>query len=609
MTLKATGQITLTDLNDAIITGTAPLNPTTATLWLDTSTTPNALKRWTGSAWAKASVTTADDINSYTKPQVDSSIEDTKKYVQSRTENLVTNGTGLLGNNTNFSGFTFDGSQVYAGGGSFYTNKQNATLFNDEMIPVDTSKKYRFSLMAKSEKGIGNEYYGVTSYDIDGNSISPYHFYGSQFPITTLAKDLKIGDTEIHLTSSVGFMDNSTTADHFHSIVFWGYKNSFGYEYPAGTYSRDIFTIGWNKGAINRTTHVITLNKPFNYKNPNDSQGIYKVGHKVSPTQSGSGYQYMTASNVKTPAEWTKYEGTITGNGVSSNKFPYGTAFVKLLFLTNRNTSGGQAGDSLWLNSLEFTDVTQEENAKNHANSVVSVVETRLTTAEQKITDSAILSTVTSSTKWTTLNTDVGIAKTDSSKALTDSSTALSTANNVNTSLGELDAIVVGKVDSIDFETVQKSTDEQVTSLTETVGGKADNTVVDGLNAEILATQESVSTQATRITTVEQTASSVKTSVTALQSSVNANSEVISSVETYMDFSDEGLEIGKSDSDMKVNITNAEIQFKDNGAKVAYINGQKMYITESEVLSSLIIGNHKFEKTGTSTTIKWVGGN
>ena len=302
------------------------------------------------------------DIETITGAQakVDAAEQRVQKYVQSRGENLVTNGTGLLGDKTNFSSFTFDGSQVFAGGGSFFSQIQNSTQFSDELIPVDPLQKYRFSLMAKQNLGIGKAYFGVVSYDIDGKIITPYDFYGSQYPITTLAKELKVGDTEIHLVSSIGFMDNSATPDHRHSIVFWGYKNSFGYEYPAGTYSRTGFYIGWNTSAINRTTHVITLNKPFNVSNPNDAQGIFRVGHSVSPTSSGGSYQYMTASNVTIPTVWTKYEGTIMGTGIGSTSFPHGTGFIKLLFLLNRNTSGGQAGDSTWVNNLEFYNVTKE---------------------------------------------------------------------------------------------------------------------------------------------------------------------------------------------------------------------------------------------------------
>ncbi|HEY8416179.1 MAG TPA: phage tail protein, partial [Thermaerobacter sp.] len=41
---------------------TAPTNPAVGDLWLDTSVTPNVLKRWTGSAWVKATPTAASEV-------------------------------------------------------------------------------------------------------------------------------------------------------------------------------------------------------------------------------------------------------------------------------------------------------------------------------------------------------------------------------------------------------------------------------------------------------------------------------------------------------------------------------------------------------------------
>ncbi|UOE58060.1 discoidin domain-containing protein [Cytobacillus oceanisediminis] len=292
---------------------------------------------------------------------------DTKDYVVSRGENLVTNGSGMLGNNTNFSSFTFDSAEVYSGKGSFKTVLQNGTIFSDELIPVNPNDKYRMSLMYKGKGVGGNNYFGTVAYDIDGMVISPYHFYGSQYPIVELARDLKVGDTEVYLTSVDGFMDNSSTPDHRHSMVFWGYKNSFGYQYPDGTYSRDVFTIAWGVGAIDRTLKKITFNKAFNLSNPADPNGIFRTGHKVSATSSGGSYQYIAAGNVKAKAEWTLAEGWQSGFGMGANNFPHGTANIKLLFLTNRSTSGGVAGDNLWINNVSFTNIAMEENAKGYA--------------------------------------------------------------------------------------------------------------------------------------------------------------------------------------------------------------------------------------------------
>ncbi|EJZ3328498.1 carbohydrate-binding protein CenC, partial [Listeria monocytogenes] len=51
MTIRAAAEITLTDINDAIVAGEAPLNPTTDLLWMDSSALPNVLRRWDGEKW------------------------------------------------------------------------------------------------------------------------------------------------------------------------------------------------------------------------------------------------------------------------------------------------------------------------------------------------------------------------------------------------------------------------------------------------------------------------------------------------------------------------------------------------------------------------------
>lgn len=45
------GQLSLVDLNDAIVSGTAPSNPTVGALWVDESVTPAMLKKWNGTSW------------------------------------------------------------------------------------------------------------------------------------------------------------------------------------------------------------------------------------------------------------------------------------------------------------------------------------------------------------------------------------------------------------------------------------------------------------------------------------------------------------------------------------------------------------------------------
>ena len=87
--------------------------------------------------------------------------------------NLVTNGLGLLQNNTNFSPLTFDPLDVYAGAGSFlYSGGSELEMASEELIPVDISRTYLLSLWAKSGNLDGSnynpvnyQYFGVVEYD------------------------------------------------------------------------------------------------------------------------------------------------------------------------------------------------------------------------------------------------------------------------------------------------------------------------------------------------------------------------------------------------------------------------------------------------------------
>jgi hypothetical protein len=216
--------------------------------------------------------------------------------------------------------------------------------------------------------GLGHNYFGIAPYDIDGGAILPRYYYGSQYPVVELTQDLKPGDMAIHLSDVSSLIDSYDVSSHYHSIVFWGWKNSYGYEYPAGTYSRYAFAYGWDTASIDRDNNIIYLAKPFDLTNNNDPEGIFRTGHKASRTHSGGTYKYITANNTKVSSvEWQKFIGEIYGVGIGSTEFPPGTSFVKLLFLINRSISGGTAGDNIWLNSLEFTNVVQEYNARSYA--------------------------------------------------------------------------------------------------------------------------------------------------------------------------------------------------------------------------------------------------
>ena len=66
-----------------------------------------------------------------------------------------------------------------------------------------------------------------------------------------------------------------------------------------------------------------------------------------------------------------------------------------------------------------------------------------------------------------------------------------------------------------------------------------------------------------------------------------------------------------NEADFHITISNQEVGFYDGGTRVAYINNQRLYITQSIVLDSMMIGENKwiwkFDERDDSIILKWVG--
>jgi hypothetical protein len=179
-----------------------------------------------------------------------------KLYVQSRVGGLVTNGTGLLKNNENFSQFTFDPAEAYSGFGSFKITGSNQVTTMDEVIPVDPNGTYEFSFATKVEDGTKTTkmYALVDCLDIDGSQILPMHV---KTYAVTLAEDLEAAATTIKiipedvakLKAAAGWRWGSGELMY---IANGKYTSQSGYHYPEGTYSRNI--LNGSGVANNKTT-------------------------------------------------------------------------------------------------------------------------------------------------------------------------------------------------------------------------------------------------------------------------------------------------------------------------------------------------------------------
>ena len=86
--------------------------------------------------------------------------------------------------------------------------------------------------------------------------------------------------------------------------------------------------------------------------------------------------------------------------------------------------------------------------------------------------------------------------------------------------------------------------------------------------------------------------------------------EFISEVRAYQRFSENGLELGKTNSPFLARLSNEKLSFVQDGVEVAYIQHNKMYITEAQVSEKFSIGKDTtgffdWIMTGTGLGIKW----
>lgn len=303
-------------------------------------------------------------------------------YIASRGENLVTNGTAFLGNNTNFSGFTYDGSESYYSGGSFKINYSDAVRYTDEYIPVDVSQKYTLSYWIKSSSSTAIYYDFLAMYDIDKKAIWSENVMWIPNSTTTLAQDLKNGDTVVHLTSVTGF--NKTASETYRrGFIIWNYKNSKGYQYPVESYSRNFYSNLWEgESSFNSKNSTITLKQAWN-------KGMIPAGTYLSQSSGGGNFIYMNSRYNVTADTWTQKRGTISGVGKQNDnlKFREGTAFVRVGWLLNYNNTSSVTTYLSTVSLTQNANQTDIDQLNGDINDMQDTIEQQGHTLNQTITD------------------------------------------------------------------------------------------------------------------------------------------------------------------------------------------------------------------------------
>ena len=82
----------------------------------------------------------------------------------------------------------------------------------------------------------------------------------------------------------------------------------------------------------------------------------------------------------------------------------------------------------------------------------------------------------------------------------------------------------------------------------------------------------------------------------------------VTTLNNVVDISAAGVTISQDGSPFSINLNNSELGFYEGGARVAYVNGQKLYVRSAEFAEQVKIGVHIIEKYDVNNTfIRWVG--
>lgn len=298
-------------------------------------------------------------------------------YVSSRGENLVTNGTASLGNNTNFSSTEYDGTEQYYSAGSFKCVGKKQ-LFSDEFIPIDINQRYTFSYHIKTTNTAATYYDALIMYDADKKLIYRNNVTWVDGSTTVLTQDLNNGDTIVHLQNVAGF-DAATPNSWKRGFIFWNYKNSKGYEYGTETYSQNVYSNLWDDGtAIDIQNNTITLKAPW-------SKGKISAGTSLSQCWASDVFPYLhSAFKISEQNSWVGMTGNIVGVGGNHevNKFFEGTAFVRVGWFLNWNN---QDSCTTWLSSISLSQnasAAELEDVRKETSTTVKTIENRVSAIE-----------------------------------------------------------------------------------------------------------------------------------------------------------------------------------------------------------------------------------
>ena len=214
---------------------------------------------------------------------------------------------------------------------------------SSELIPVDTSKKYKLSGWFKSPDDKSCDlFFGLIPFDADKNQIQDKYVNAVGGSDTELAEACKEGDSVITVKDASKWV----VSDKFNYVSF-DTDNSGAYkDIPNSKLTSSIV-----KTEQNGNVWKVTLEKPCGH--------AYPANTPIRLQRSGSTYMYLVISRNLSSPEWKEYSAEVKGEaktGTPAKQFWTKTKYAKVVV---RALDGGM----ICFDDLSFEPV-EEANTK-----------------------------------------------------------------------------------------------------------------------------------------------------------------------------------------------------------------------------------------------------
>jgi hypothetical protein len=297
---------------------------------------------------------------------------------------LFDNGSFESGTVANFTGAGGYASSRDPKRGNWHWESSSRSNANfSQLVPVDTSKRYVFSISSKtferSGSGLlGRHYLGFSCYDEDRNFIRLEHCGG--IGNSYLSRDLNPGDAYMYFTSASGWYtgaDVTNQQNYFRNIGLYPPTHP---KYSAPHRYTRVGTRGGSVGnsQIQYRSMVQTAQGDWQVElcdtNNNPRNWTYNepyptpAGTPVHKGTAGGTYNYAFSRRQYTDTDWTTYQLIVEGpeSRNSGRIFRYDTKYIRFMILGNYALAASSTPPTYPIYGLDDLIFLEENPVRNY---------------------------------------------------------------------------------------------------------------------------------------------------------------------------------------------------------------------------------------------------